>query len=190
MDARNGQGRNKLLSRSRSHRPIPLFHIGGIERRPHPHHPSPYATGEDTLLQQPGMWEVALELNEGVAPKGTDRAAAAVEVNGSAPGTAACRRRLGKRCSGMLNVVIKPGPRTGKNGIDEAAKLGGEKQKQFLLLPYTCSNRPSGLRVMGDTASGQQSSDRDFALRLKPFMRHRTTGGHHHRARQGQLLLY
>jgi DNA polymerase III subunit delta' len=67
-----------------------------------------------------------------------------------------------------LNAVLKTGPVAQVKWIDETAKLGREKQKQFLKYFIHLLEQAVRLRAIGlqTTDSGQQSSDHDFALRL------------------------
>ena len=112
--------------------------------------------------------EAALELNEGVAPEKARQAAAVAE--GNYREALQVLQHADDDWEAMLrewlNAVIKTGPLAQVKWIDEAAKLGREKQKQFLRYFIHLLEQAIRLRVMGDTASGQQSSDRDFALRL------------------------
>ncbi|MFN8308242.1 MAG: hypothetical protein U0T79_15830 [Ferruginibacter sp.] len=112
--------------------------------------------------------EAALELNEGVAPEKARQAAAVAE--GNYREALQVLQHADDDWEAMLrewlNAVIKTGPLAQVKWIDEAAKLGREKQKQFLRYFIHLLEQAIRLRVMGDTTPGQQSSDRDFALRL------------------------
>jgi DNA polymerase III subunit delta' len=67
-----------------------------------------------------------------------------------------------------LNAVLKTGPVAQVKWIDETAKLGREKQKQFLKYFIHLLEQAVRLRAIRQqmTDSGQQSADHDFALRL------------------------
>jgi len=73
-----------------------------------------------------------------------------------------------------LNAVLKTGPVAQVKWIDETAKLGREKQKQFLkyfihLLEQAVRLRAIGERTTDDsrqTTGGQLTADQDFAMRL------------------------
>jgi DNA polymerase III subunit delta' len=67
-----------------------------------------------------------------------------------------------------LNAILKTGPVAQVKWIDETAKLGREKQKQFLKYFIHLLEQAVRLRAIGlqTTDSGQQPSDHDFALRL------------------------
>ncbi|MEI9957866.1 MAG: hypothetical protein WDM90_16555 [Ferruginibacter sp.] len=73
-----------------------------------------------------------------------------------------------------LNAVLKTGPVAQVKWIDETAKLGREKQKQFLkyfihLLEQAVRLRAIGNRTTDDrqqTTGGQLTADQDFAMRL------------------------
>jgi DNA polymerase III subunit delta' len=71
-----------------------------------------------------------------------------------------------------LNAVLKTGPVAQVKWIDETAKLGREKQKQFLKYFIHLLEQAVRLRAMPSTINyptgsfGQPSTDSDFALRL------------------------
>jgi DNA polymerase-3 subunit delta' len=64
-----------------------------------------------------------------------------------------------------LNAIIKTGPVAQVKWIDEAAKLGREKQKQFLKYFIHLLQQAIRLRVIIPTNEKQEASN-DFALRL------------------------
>ncbi len=65
-----------------------------------------------------------------------------------------------------LNAVIKTGPLAQVKWIDEAAKLGREKQKQFLKYFIHLLEQAIRVRAIGASANDLRSTDHDFALRL------------------------
>lgn len=66
-----------------------------------------------------------------------------------------------------LNAVLKTGPVAQVKWIDEAAKMGREKQKQFLKYFIHLLEMAVRLRAMATTDNGQQTTgEQDFALRL------------------------
>ncbi len=65
-----------------------------------------------------------------------------------------------------LNAVIKTGPVAQVKWIDDTAKLGREKQKQFLKYFIHLLEQAIRIRTIGPTDNGQRSTDHDFALRL------------------------
>jgi DNA polymerase-3 subunit delta' len=65
-----------------------------------------------------------------------------------------------------LNAIIRTGPVAQVKWIDDTAKLGREKQKQFLKYFIHLLEEAVRLRVTGTTESGQQTSATDFASRL------------------------
>jgi DNA polymerase III subunit delta' len=67
-----------------------------------------------------------------------------------------------------LNAVLKTGPVAQVKWIDETAKLGREKQKQFLKYFIHLLEQAVRLRAIGQqtTDNGQPSADHDFAMRL------------------------
>ncbi len=112
--------------------------------------------------------EAALELKEGVAPEKARQAAAVAEGNyrealqllqHAEDDWEALLRE-------WLNAVIRTGPVAQVKWIDEAAKLGREKQKQFLRYFIHLLEQAIRIRVMGEAAAEQPGSDHDFALRL------------------------
>ncbi len=65
-----------------------------------------------------------------------------------------------------LNAILKTGPVAQVKWIDETAKLGREKQKQFLKYFIHLLEQAVRLRAMPSTINYQPSTDSDFALRL------------------------
>ena len=65
-----------------------------------------------------------------------------------------------------LNAIIRTGPLAQVKWIDETAKLGREKQKQFLKYFIHLLEEAVRLRVMESMDNGQRSTTTDFALRL------------------------
>lgn len=65
-----------------------------------------------------------------------------------------------------LNAIIRTGPVAQVKWIDETAKMGREKQKQFLKYFIHLLEDAVRLRIMGNTASGQGTINDDFAHRL------------------------
>ncbi len=65
-----------------------------------------------------------------------------------------------------LNAVLKTGPVAQVKWIDDTAKIGREKQKQFLKYFIHLLELAIRLRVMDNTDNGPQTTDHDFALRL------------------------
>ncbi len=66
-----------------------------------------------------------------------------------------------------LNAILKTGPVAQVKWIDEVAKMGREKQKQFLKYFIHLLEQAVRLRAIGDNAgNGQGTADNDFALRL------------------------
>ncbi len=66
-----------------------------------------------------------------------------------------------------LNAILKTGPVAQLKWIEEVAKTGREKQKQFLQYFLHLLEQAIRLRVMADPGAGQQlSAETDFALRL------------------------
>ena len=65
-----------------------------------------------------------------------------------------------------LNAIIRTGPVAQVKWIDETAKLGREKQKQFLKYFIHLLEEAVRLRVMGSSANGQPTTNNDFASRL------------------------
>ncbi|HRB30539.1 MAG TPA: hypothetical protein PK872_03410 [Ferruginibacter sp.] len=71
-----------------------------------------------------------------------------------------------------LNTIIKTGPAEQVKWIETAAKLGREKQKQFLKFFIQLLQVAIRLRIMGDTEEARATapgSMSDFALRLNKF---------------------
>ena len=65
-----------------------------------------------------------------------------------------------------LNAIVRTGPVAQVKWIEETAKMGREKQKQFLKYFIHLLEQAIRLRVIADTAAIQQSAETDFALRL------------------------
>jgi DNA polymerase III subunit delta' len=65
-----------------------------------------------------------------------------------------------------LNAIIRTGPVAQVKWIDDTAKLGREKQKQFLKYFIHLLEEAVRLRVMGSTGNEQPTTDNDFAIRL------------------------
>jgi DNA polymerase-3 subunit delta' len=65
-----------------------------------------------------------------------------------------------------LNAIIKTGPLAQVKWIDEAAKLGREKQKQFLKYFIHLLEQAIRLRVIAPANDQHTSNETDFALRL------------------------
>ena len=72
----------------------------------------------------------------------------------------------------------------------KGSQTGPGKSKTISPLFHTPARTGHPAAGHGDTASSQQSSDRDFALRLNRLCAYRTTGGHHHRARDDKASYY
>jgi DNA polymerase III subunit delta' len=112
--------------------------------------------------------EAALELKEGVSVEKAGQIAALAEGN--------YREALQllqhaeddwqAMLRDWLNAVLKTGPVAQVKWIDETAKLGREKQKQFLKYFIHLLEQAVRLRALGDANNTQQSADQDFALRL------------------------
>ena len=65
-----------------------------------------------------------------------------------------------------LNAIIRTGPVAQVKWIDETAKLGREKQKQFLKYFIHLLEDAIRLRVMEPSANEQPTTNNDFASRL------------------------
>lgn len=65
-----------------------------------------------------------------------------------------------------LNAIIKTGPIAQVKWIDDTAKLGREKQKQFLKYFIHLLEEAIRLRIMGSPNNAQTSTTNDFAIRL------------------------
>ena len=65
-----------------------------------------------------------------------------------------------------LNATLKTGPSAQVKWIEEIAKLGREKQKQFLRYFNHLLQQSIRLRIMGENGSVLPEKERDFALRL------------------------
>jgi len=112
--------------------------------------------------------EAALELHEGVSIDKARQVAAVSEGN--------FREALGmlqhaeddwqQLLREWLNAILKTGPVAQVKWIDDAAKLGREKQKQFLKYFIHLLEQALRVRAMPSTVSHDLSTDHDFALRL------------------------
>jgi len=112
--------------------------------------------------------EASLELNAGVAMEKAQQIAAVSEGN--------YREALQLlqhadddwelMLRDWLNAVIRTGPVAQVKWIDDTAKLGREKQKQFLRYFIHLLEESIRLRVMDPSANGQRSTNKDFAIRL------------------------
>ncbi len=65
-----------------------------------------------------------------------------------------------------LNAILKAGPAAQVKWIDEMAKMGREKQKQFLRYFNHLLEQSIRLRVLGDDNTNIPEKEKDFALRL------------------------
>lgn len=65
-----------------------------------------------------------------------------------------------------LNAIIKTGPVAQVKWIDDTAKLGREKQKQFLKYFIHLLEEAVRLRIIGSPNNGQTTTTNDFASRL------------------------
>jgi DNA polymerase-3 subunit delta' len=66
-----------------------------------------------------------------------------------------------------LNAILKTGPVAQVKWIDETAKIGREKQKQFLKYFIHLLEQAVRLRAIGNTNEQQiTNNDTDFAIRL------------------------
>ena len=112
--------------------------------------------------------EAALELKEGVSVEKASQIAALAEGN--------YREALQllqhaeddwqAMLRDWLNAILKTGPVAQVKWIDETAKLGREKQKQFLKYFIHLLEQALRLRALGNADNRQQTADHDFALRL------------------------
>jgi DNA polymerase-3 subunit delta' len=71
-----------------------------------------------------------------------------------------------------LNAVVRTGPVAQVKWIDDTAKLGREKQKQFLKYFIHLLEEAIRLRVMGTTNNNQSTANNDFAIRLNKLCNH------------------
>ena len=112
--------------------------------------------------------EAALELKEGVNIDKARQVAAVAE--GNYREALQMLQHAGDDWQTMLrewlNAIIKTGPVAQVKWIDETAKLGREKQKQFLRYFIHLLEQAIRMRVMGVIDGEPQSADGDFALRL------------------------
>jgi DNA polymerase-3 subunit delta' len=113
--------------------------------------------------------EAALELKEGVSVQKAGQIAALAEGN--------YREALQllqhaeddwqAMLRDWLNAILKTGPLAQVKWIDETAKLGREKQKQFLKYFIHLLEQAVRLRALGTTIDQRPTNnDHDFALRL------------------------
>ncbi len=112
--------------------------------------------------------EAALELNAGVAMEKAQQVAAVAEGN--------YREALQLlqhadddwelMLREWLNAIVRTGPVAQVKWIEDAAKLGREKQKQFLKYFIHLLEEAIRLRVIGSPNNGQPSTANDFAARL------------------------
>lgn len=65
-----------------------------------------------------------------------------------------------------LNAILKTGPVAQVKWVEEASKMGREKQKQFLRYFNHLLEMAVRMRVLGNNVDGQQSVEQDFAARL------------------------
>ena len=71
-----------------------------------------------------------------------------------------------------LNAIIRTGPVAQVKWIDETAKLGREKQKQFLKYFIHLLEEAVRLRVIVSTNNDQRTTNNDFAQRLNKLCNH------------------
>lgn len=112
--------------------------------------------------------EAALELQDGVSPDKARQVAAVAEGNyrealhmlqhADDDWQALLRE--------WLNAILKTGPVAQVKWIEDAAKLGREKQKQFLKYFIHLLEQAIRQRALQSTVNQHESSDYDFALRL------------------------
>lgn len=116
--------------------------------------------------------EAALELKEGVSVQKAGQIAALAE--GNYREALQLLQHAEDDWQAMLrewlNAILKTGPVAQVKWIDETAKLGREKQKQFLKYFIHLLEQAVRLRAIGDrrqtTDDRQQTADHDFAMRL------------------------
>jgi DNA polymerase-3 subunit delta' len=118
--------------------------------------------------------EAALELKEGVSVQKAAQVAALAE--GNYREALQLLQHAEDDWQAMLrewlNAVLKTGPVAQVKWIEETAKLGREKQKQFLKYFIHLLEQAVRLRALGNAgdpqgpAGVQQTADQDFALRL------------------------
>ena len=65
-----------------------------------------------------------------------------------------------------MNAIVKGGPIVQVKWIDETAKLGREKQKQFLRYFNHMLEQCIRLRIMGDDYCNLSEGEKEFAARL------------------------
>ena len=112
--------------------------------------------------------EAALELKEGVNMEKARQVAAVTE--GNFREALQLLQHADDDWEAMLrewlNAVIRTGPVAQVKWIDETAKLGREKQKQFLKYFIHLLEQAIRIRAIEPTDNDQRSTDYDFALRL------------------------
>lgn len=112
--------------------------------------------------------EAALELKEGVSVQKAGQIAAIAE--GNYREALQLLQHAEDDWQAMLrewlNAILKTGPVAQVKWIDETAKLGREKQKQFLKYFIHLLEQAVRLRAIGDAGNAQPTADHDFALRL------------------------
>jgi len=112
--------------------------------------------------------EAALELKEGVNMEKARQVAAVTE--GNFREALQLLQHADDDWEAMLrewlNAVIRTGPVAQVKWIDDTAKLGREKQKQFLKYFIHLLEQAIRIRTIGPTDNDQWSTDYDFALRL------------------------
>ncbi|HMU08479.1 MAG TPA: hypothetical protein PKC54_00615 [Ferruginibacter sp.] len=112
--------------------------------------------------------EAALELKEGVNMEKARQVAAVTE--GNFREALQLLQHADDDWEAMLrewlNAVIRTGPVAQVKWIDDTAKLGREKQKQFLKYFIHLLEQAIRIRAIGPSDNDQRSTDYDFALRL------------------------
>ena len=112
--------------------------------------------------------EASLELNAGVAMQKAQQVAALAE--GNYREALQLLQHADDDWEAMLrewlNSILRTGPVAQVKWIDETAKLGREKQKQFLKYFIHLLEQAIRLRVIDQTNSEQPSTHNDFATRL------------------------
>ena len=112
--------------------------------------------------------EAALELKEGISVEKASQIAAIAE--GNYREALQLLQHAEDDWQAMLrewlNAVLKTGPVAQVKWIDDTAKIGREKQKQFLKYFIHLLEQAIRLRVIDNADNGQQTTDHDFALRL------------------------
>lgn len=112
--------------------------------------------------------EASLELNAGVAMQKAQQVAALAE--GNYREALQLLQHADDDWDAMLrewlNSILRTGPVAQVKWIDETAKLGREKQKQFLKYFIHLLEQAIRLRVIDQTNNEQPSTNNDFATRL------------------------